>query len=221
MKSLIVYSTIVGGFYEKNDAFEAAFHAARTKVGEDAWKRGYSGSDPAGATATANFHLRDAKISPVQFDGELTYVGYVENTDPSSNVYPKLRVGIKNLGDQLLLSLDLKSDVSQRLIVKLDKCQPGDHIHLSAWPTLVPRGGRSFVNHAVSMKGADGKEIPANSLFSAGVKSQTDAVEAALKTAGINDKKVIASAKANKRNEAHKDLLLKIQARFSEAKPGA
>lgn len=221
MKSLILYSTIVGGFFAQTDALGAAIDAARRRVGDDTWKRGYAGSDPTGATVAANWELKEAGITPVQFEGELVHVGFVENRDNSGNIYPKLRVGVQSLDDQFLLSLDLKGDVAQRLVVKLDNCQPGDYVRISAWPTFVERGGRKYVNHAASMKNGEGQEIPANSSFSATVKTQTEAVEATLKSAGITDKKVVATAKATKRIEAHKDLLLSIQARFSEAKTAA
>ena len=49
------------------------------------------------------------------------------------------------------------------------------------------------------------------------MKAQTEAVEQTLKAAGITDKKVVATAKATRRIEAHKELLLSIQARFVEA----
>lgn len=221
MKSLILYSTIVGGFFAQTEALEAAVDAARTAVGEDVWKRGYSGAEPQGATVAANRELKKAGISALQLEGELIHVGFVENRDAQGNSYPKLRVGVQSFDDQFLLSLDLKGDVAQRLIVKLDNCQPGDYVKISAWPTLVPRGDRQYVNHAASMKGSDGKEVPATSTFSAQVKQQTDGVEAALRSAGVNDKKVISTAKATKRVEAHKELLLKIQARFVESKAAA
>lgn len=221
MKSLILYSTIVGGFYAQSDELDTAINAARAHVGDDTWKRGYSGSDSAGATVAANWYLKEAGIAPVQFEGELTHVGFVENRDASGNSYPKLRVGVQCMDDQFLLSLDLKGDVAQRLVVKLDNCNPGDYVRISAWPTFVERGGRTFVNHAASMKDGQSKEVPANTGFSAEVKKATDGVEATLKSAGISDKKVVATAKATKRIEAHRDLLLKIQARFAEAKTPA
>lgn len=221
MKSLILYSTIVGGFFAQTDGLEAAVSAARNSVGEDTWKRGYSGSDAQGATVAANKELKKAGITPVVLEGELVHVGFVENRDNSGNTYPKLRVGLLSLGDQFLLSLDLKGDVAQRLLAKLDNCSPGDHVRISAWASPVERGNRTFVNHAASMKDVEGKEIPANTSFSAEVKKRTEAVEATLRMAGITDKKVITTAKANKRVEAHKELLLKIQARFVESKAGA
>jgi hypothetical protein len=217
MKSLILYSTIVGGFFVQNDALEAAINRARARVGADVWKRGFSGNDPHGATVAANWELKEAGIAPLQFEGELVHVGFVENRDNSGNTYPKLRVGVQSMDDQFLLSLDLKGDVAQRLVVKLDNCSPGDYVRVSAWPTFVDRGNRKFVNHAASMKNADGKEIPANASFSAEVKKQTEAVEGTLTVAGITDKKVIATAKATKRIDAHKTLLLQIQARFVSA----
>ena len=221
MKSLILYSTIVGGFYAQTDTLEQAILRARNRVGDDMWKRGYSANDPHGATVAANWELREAGISPVPFEGDLIHVGFVENRDSSGNAYPKLRIGVQTMEDQLLLSLDLKGDVAQRLVVKLDNCMPGQYVRIAAWPTFVDRGGRKFVNHAASMKTADGQEIPANSAFSAEVRTQTDAVATALEGAGVTDKKVVSTAKANKRIEAHKALLLEIQARFVAAKAPA
>lgn len=217
MKSLILYSTIVGGFFAQTDPLEAAINRARDRVGADVWKRGFSGNEPQGATVAANAELKAAGISPLQFEGELVHVGFVENRDAAGNSYPKLRVGVQSMDDQFLLSLDLKGDVAQRLVVKLDNCSPGDYVRVSAWPTFVVRGDRKFVNHAASMKNGDGVEIPANASFSAQVKKQTEAVEATLTGAGITDKKVLATAKATKRIDAHKALLLEIQSRFVTA----
>ena len=217
MKSLILYSTIVGAFYAQSEALDAAVLKARNHVGDDIWKRGYSGSDPTGATVSAKWYLSQAGIEPVTFDGVLSHIGYVENKDASGNSYPKLRIGVQNLDDQFLMSLDLKSDVAQRLLVKLTNCSLDDYIQISAWPTVVERDGRKFINHAASIKDADGKEVPADSQFSASVKAKTDAVATALMAAGISDKRVVSTAKTNKRVEEHKQLLLKIQARFVEA----
>jgi hypothetical protein len=221
MKSLILYSTIVGGFYAQTDDLDLAINAARAHVGSDTWKRGFSGTDPSGATVAANWYLKEAGITPVQFEGELTHVGFVQNSDASGNTYPKLRVGVQCMEDQFLLSLDLKGDVAQRLVVKLDNCNLGDYVRISAWPTFVERNGRTFVNHAASMKDGQGKEIPVNAEFSAEVKKSTNGVESALLAAGISDKKIVATAKATKRIEAHRDLLQKIQSHFTEAKTTA
>jgi hypothetical protein len=221
MKTLILYSTICGGFFAQTEGLGVAIRAARDHVGDDVWKRGYSGSEPHGATVAANHYLHLAGIKPIQLDGAMVHVGYVENRDSSGNTYPKLRLGLQNLDDQYLLSVDLKSDVAQRLVVKLDNCTPGEYIRVSAWPTFVQRDGRKFVNHAASMKNANGTEVPANSGFSAQVKTKTDAVDSALKAVGVFDKKVIATAKVNKRVEAHKDLLLQIQTRFAPSTQAA
>ena len=194
---------------------------ARDAVGDDTWKRGFSGGDPKGATAAANKELKKAGIQPMALEGELVHVGFVSNRDDAGNVYPKLRVGLQCLDDQFLLSLDLKGDVAQRLLVKLDNCSPGDYVRISAWAAPVVRSGRTFVNHAASMKDGEGKEIPANSSFSAEVKKKTEAVEATLRGAGITDQKVIATAKAAKRIDALKELLQTIEYRFIQAKAAA
>jgi hypothetical protein len=218
MKYLILYSTIVGGFFAQTEALDAAIKKAREEAGEDTWKRGFSGRTRGGATAICQFHLNEAQIQAIQIEGRVQYVSYRENLDGAGNVYPKLRVGIEtDNGDRYILSLELKSDVAQRLIAKLDNCFPDQYVRISAWPTVVERGGRTFVNHAVSMKDAEGKEIPANTDFSGQVKAECEKVEVALRAVGVADKQVIAKAKANKRVECHKTLLLKIKDIFADA----
>ena len=215
MKSLILYSTVLGAFYHQTDAMTHAATQARQEAGEDLWKRGYTGSDPRGATAIARKYFREANIEPVVPEGQLKLVAYTMNQDASGNTYPKLRVGILTTdGQKLLLSLDLKSDVAQRMIGKLANCQQGEFIKVSAWATPVNRGDRTFINHAVSIKDAGGVEIPSDSEFSGNVKKACDGVESTLKSAGINDKKVLATAKVTKRVDAYKEFLMRLSNRF-------
>lgn len=216
MKTLILYSTILGAFYAQSENMECAVRSARNEAGDDAWKRGFTGSTQGGATAIARKHFREYQIEPAVVEGEISYVGFVMNRDEAGNEYPKLRVGLVNpAGDQLMLSLDVKTDVAQRLIVKLDNCMPGQFIKISAWASPVERDGRTFINHAASVKDSNDKEIPANSVFSKTVKEVCDGVERTLRTAGISDKKVIATAKATKRIDEFKGMLLRIQNVFS------
>ena len=116
MKHLILYSTIVGGFFSQTESLEAAIQLARQEAGDETWKRGFSGNTRGGATAICDFHLHNAGITPVAVEGYLTFVGFVENRDSAGNSYPKLRIGIHTeLGDQLMISLDLKTDVAQQI----------------------------------------------------------------------------------------------------------
>ena len=218
MKSMILYSTVVGGFYAQTDHLAAAVASARARVGEETWKRGFSGRDPGGATDVAHRELREAVIDPVRVEGELAHVGFVENRDNAGNTYPKLRVGLQCMDEEMLLSLDLKGDVAQKLLVKLDNCQPGDYVRISAWPTVVNRGDRSFINHAVSVKGLEAAEVPSNSSFSAEVKQKMNFVGSSLVAAGVIEKKIQTAAKVTKRVEAHKELLLKLAERFGQVK---
>ena len=218
MKSLILYSTVLGAFFHQSDAMVHAASQARQETGDDLWKRGYTGSDPKGATAIARKYFREANIEPVVPEGQLQLVAYTMNQDGSGNTYPKLRVGLLAAdGQKLLLSLDLKTDVAQRMIGKLANCEQGEYIKVSAWATPVNREGRTFINHAVSMKDAAGVEIPSDSNFSGDVKKACDGVEATLKSAGINDKKVIATAKVTKRVDAYKEFLKRLSNKFPVA----
>jgi hypothetical protein len=73
----------------------------------------------------------------------------------------------------------------------------------------------------VSVKDAEGKEIPVNSDFATQVKKLTDGVEATLIAAGVIDKKVVATAKATRRIDAHKELMMRIEQRFIQSKDTA
>lgn len=214
MTSLVVYSSVIGGFYVKSDALEKAIDAAKTSVGDDVWKRGFSATDPAGATAAAKRELMQAGIDPIKLEGELTSVSFTENKDDSGNLYPKLRVDLLTPNDKLVVSLDLKSDVAQRMIAKLDNCKPGDRVSVSAWPTTVEKGDRTFINHAVSMRNSENVEIPVNPNVNAKVKEETQNVEKALMSAGVDDKKVINAAKTTKRIAVNKEVLQTIETRF-------
>ena len=220
MKTLVLYSTVLGHFYEESDAMKRAIEAARNETGDDLWKRGYTGSDPKGATAIAMKYLREAQVEPITPEGRLKLVNYVLNRDAAGNDYPKLRVGIVTEDRRrLLLSLDLKSDVAQRLLGKLANCHQGEFIKVSAWATPVDRGGRTFINHAVSVKDAEGKEVPVDSEFSGSVKTVCDGVEATLIAAGIKDKKVLATAKVTKRVDVYKEFLMQLANRFPVPSP--
>lgn len=215
-KELVVYSTIVGDFFVNTPELGEAVGKARAKVGDDVWKKGFSADDPKGATAAAVAELKSAGIKPVRVEGTVNNVSYGENTDGSGNVYPKLKVDIQNNDRELLVSLDLKSDVAQRMIAKLDGVNSGDSVKISAWASPVEKGERTFINHAVSIKNQNGEEIKVNPAFSESVKSQTQALEANLKNVGVQDKSVINTARNTKRIEIHKAKLQDIEERFKK-----
>jgi hypothetical protein len=214
MKTLVLYSTIVGGFFAQTKEVQSAVTAAMAEVGNDVWKRGFSAAQPGGATAALNKSLKDSGASQIKVEGSLDFVGFVENRDAAGNSYPKLRIGLTNGDTQMLVSLELKGDVAQRLVPKLDNCMPGMHIKISAWPNVVARDGRDYINHAASIKDAEGNEIPVNAAFNAALKKETDAIAESLVKMGITDKKTINSAKVNKRIDGAKAFIEQISARF-------
>lgn len=220
MKSVLtIYSSILGGFYAKTKEFEAAMMRARSDVGDDVWKRGFSGAQEFGATAAAQKHTRAMGVAAVNVAGNLVGVAYVENKDGQGNLYPKLRVAVECVDHHILLSIDIKDDVAQRLLSKLSNCSPAQFITISAWPTPVERNGRTFINHAVSVKDDGRVEVPANTEFSAWVKKITEAVRSVLATAGIHDEKTVATAKLTKRIDAHKQFLVRVSKKFEQTGP--
>jgi hypothetical protein len=216
MKFLIIYNTILGGFYVQSDQFDDAMKSARESVGDIVWKKGFSGKDRDGATVAANKAISQSGIEPVLFEGQLTAIHYTQNRDASGNLYPKLRVGVRSGEDDLMLSLDIKSDVAQRLIVKLYHSLPSEFVRISAWPTFVERNGRRFVNHAASVKNFDAQELPINPKIPEKIKEQIQQLESTMISAGLaSDKRMLATAKTNKRIELHKKLLQVIEGRFA------
>lgn len=93
---------------------------------------------------------------------------------------------------------------------------PGMHIKISAWPQVVSRDGRDFINHAASIKDDDGNEVPVNAAFNVSLKKETDAIADSLNKMGISDKKTITAAKINKRVDCSRDFVIKMSERFAQ-----
>lgn len=213
------HNPVVGGFVPtgKNEVeINAALDGARTEVGEPNWKRGNTGNLPNGATAIARAKLEAIGFVPQPLIGKLSKIGMEETRDGSGNVYTKLRVRID--GDAGgMLSLDVSSEVAQRLIQKLDQVTPGSDITINAFATQVVRNGREFVNHVASVKDVNGVEVKSAGGFWDKAQAAANAAADALTSMGISDKKLLNTAKATKKVEAHRDLLLEIVKRYTQA----
>lgn len=212
MSKLIVYSPVVGGFLREDAQTKAVLAQAKQDAGETIWKRSYSGELVGGATQIAKTLLKAAGISLVEISGAICKIAYRENIDASKNVHAKVHVGIDG-AEKLLLSIDLGTDVGMRLVQKLANCTPGQVVKITAWPSPVDRGGRQFVNHAVSVKDESGTEVPALEGFFAKIAQETEAAAEQMKGMGL-DSKIIDQAKVTKRVQVHKELLQKISEQF-------
>lgn len=212
------HNPVVGGLVPtgKNETeINAALDGARAEAGEANWKRGNSGNLPNGATLIARAKLEAIGYVPQPLTGKCTKISMDETRDNSGNVYTKLRVRLD--GDAGgMLSLDVSSEVAQRLIQKLDQVTPGSDITINAFATPVVRDGREFVNHVASVKDQNGAEVKSAGGFWEKAQEAANAAAAALTSMGISDKKLINTAKATKKVEAHRELLQSICQRYAQ-----
>lgn len=213
------HNPVVGGFIPtgRNETeVNTALDAARQEVGDAIWKRGNSGSDKNGPTAIVLAKLSAIDNAPKALTGTISKVAMEETRDGSGNVYTKLRVRLD--GDEGgMLSLDLGSEVAQRLVQKLEQVVPNTVITINAFATTVDRNGRQFVNHVATVKDAEGNEVKPEGSFWSKAQAAANAAAEALKSMGINDNKLINNAKTTKKVEAHKDLLIQISQRYTKA----
>lgn len=194
MSKLTVYDPVFGAFFKKTEAFDEIRNAVKKVIGEATFKAGFSAGNPGGATKALKDAFEAKRVSPVDVEGVVTEIGYVETADGAGNTYQKVRVALKGK-EELLVSIDLNTDVAKRLIAKLLNYPVGEHIKITAWPILENKGDRTFINHSVSMKTVFGEEVPVAPGLFAKAKSNGEAAIKKLMDAGIGDKKVFESIK--------------------------
>ncbi len=217
---LMTHNTVLAAFILlKDPATEAALKKARSEVGDDAWKKGYSGEN--GATKAARDALIAAGVPMTKsLKGKLVAVKLAEEHDDRGNVYKKLRIALEQDGPDggVMLSLPADGELAQRLIQKLDKAKPGDCVEIGTFPEQVNRNGRRFYNHCAILKDANGKEITVEGYW-ARAQELANARAKVLQEAGVNDPKLVNQAKAGAKLAFHLDLLQNsIIPRFSASR---
>lgn len=211
MSKLCVYDPIYGAFFKKTAEYDSIRAGVRSAIGEETFKRGYSDLDPSGATKALGDAFFKANIKPVTPTGIISSVGYTETDDGAGNQYKKVRISLAG-EEELLLSIDIGTDVAKRLIAKLINYQPNEPVKISAWAILESKNGRTFINHSVSVKTLSGVEVPAKQgLFAIAKTNAEDIINAA----SITDKKVIDSLKKSEQNKLFLQELLATRDRLS------
>lgn len=221
--TLVLYNTTLGMFIlASHAATEAAIKKARAKVGEEAWKAGFSDpvANPNGATAVARAILTEDNVPMKKgLEGRVVSIRFAE-TKHRGGTSEKIRVLFeKDNGPGVMLSQDLTGEFAHKLIQKLESVQPKTHIALSGWGESVNRNGRMFGNHNVSIKDAEGKELPITpGHFAKCAEATNEKLEQFIKMGAFNSTKEQANYKKGQLNEYHKKLLLDIQLRFENAR---
>lgn len=224
--TLVLYNTTLGMFIlASHPATEEAIKAARAQIGEEAWKAGFSDpvANPTGATAIARGILAGKNIPMKKgLEGRVVSVRFAE-TKHRGGTSEKIRVVFeKDSGPGVMLSQDLTGEFAHKLIQKLEAVQPKAYIALSGWGESVNRNGRMFGNHNVSIKDADGKELPITpGHFAKCAEATNEKLEQFMKMGAFTSSKDQSNYKKGQLNEYHKKILMDIQLRFENARTGA
>lgn len=206
------HNRVVGAFILVNDVqTNQALAVAKELIGDADWKKGFSEEK----AQICRKSLAEVK-APYRFklEGTLLGVSCKETKDSSGNTYRKIRVDLGKDGVTTIISLDIGTELAERLIPKLGAAVMqkglGCQVSISAFPDKVERDGRKFVNFVGSIKDADGVEVKASKPhFKLASEAAVVAVEA-LKSAGINDQKLLVSARKSAKEIYFWDIAQKI-----------
>lgn len=210
---MVQRNTVVDAFVRVGDPkTDEALQAARQTVGEDAWKSGYSLE----RFSQARSVLRKHGVEPIPtLAGRLLDVCPAQ-TEHNGNKFDKLRVVLDSGSGSTILTSDMQSEFSQRLLAKLDAATQGGHrdVTIGGFAEEVKRDGKTFVNHVATLKGADGQEIKAvPGHFAKAAERAQDSADL-LRAAGLATPQILQSAQIAARTEHFTALAEKIHDRL-------
>ena len=219
-----VYKSLLAAFTEETgkDAAVAAAEVAIKALLGDAAKKGWSKE-----RQDACRSVYAANQAPVYetLAGSLRGVELAETGD-GINRYHKVRLLLRtDRGDNIIVSLERDTELTQRLLCKLVNVEPGTPVVLGASTEPVTRNGRTFINHVPTLKVA-GREVPAESgHFAAAAekgKAATEAMRTGLEAAGLGSnpdemKKMLERARVGAKNTYFAELAERVQAQFATA----
>ncbi|MHB1321735.1 MAG: hypothetical protein ACYCY0_09255 [Acidithiobacillus ferrivorans] len=209
-------NNLADAFVQVNDEqTNAALKAAREKIGDAEWKKGFSPENKA--------IVRDAlKEHGARYEqalkGDLVGVEVAE-TQANGETFKKLRVTLENEAGKTILSADMNSEFAQRLITKLDTAtqeHAGKDVSIGAFAKQTERDGRTFVDHVATMKDPDGQEIPAAPDHFQKAKDQVLAAQKPLLDAGMSDKKILNQIAATTRESYFAEVAAGLSERMVE-----
>jgi hypothetical protein len=229
--NFVGFSSFLGSLTLETPENKKAYADAKALVGEAVVKKSFSGLGAESATAKARKHLKEAKV-PVGFSisGKLKNIFYRENEDPATkNKYENLRVVLQDdIGDvkeNTILTLDMGSDLAQKLIQKLEYAVPGEEVEIGAWSSLEANpkdpDGQLYAKHNVSVKqnGLEVKVAEGVKHYDA-VKVLVDEKYAKLEGADFKraeNKEMFAKARKSVGISYFKEILGRIEAHYKQA----
>jgi hypothetical protein len=204
LATLMHYHTVAGMLLPVNNSVvDAALKKAAEQVGEVAWRSGFSGFTRGGPTEVARSHLELIGVKPKPVKGALSSIKLATTNDDQGNEYHKVRIGFDSEEGNYIVSLDVESEIAQRLAQKLLNAAPGEVLAFNPFSALVQKSGRAYANHAVGLKRMDGTEVQAPPNLWAEAQALADEAEKALKSLNITDRATVNKVKATKKMEYH------------------
>ncbi|WP_051690415.1 hypothetical protein [Acidithiobacillus thiooxidans] len=212
---LMERNNLVNTFVRVDEETKKARASAQHEVGDKEWKQGFSEEKQ----ETARNILKEQGVGyETALKGELQGVALAE-TKVNGEPQQKLRVALQKGEDRILLSADLDSEFAQRLVAKLDTLsqspQKGE-ITIGAFASPKERDGRHFVDHVATLKGPDGKEIPAVSGHFEQAKELSEQAKKPMLDAGITEKKILEPIADAAREKYFAGLVTEISGRLKE-----
>ncbi|QVN18984.1 hypothetical protein [Burkholderia pyrrocinia] len=197
------YNPVTGWLMELNDRTKAALDEVRKQFDEDDWKHGFTGNR--GVTTEARRMLEERGVAGERLTGRIVAAYYAESQDEVRKLtYPYVRVKLVDGAEGYLVSFGLHTGPARMLIQKLLAVKPGQVVTLAAFGKLNDEG---YANHAASLKDEAGEEIKGpGGLFKAAEAVAQEKI-AALKAQGMDDRELIARARAQAYLEFHRQLL--------------
>lgn len=205
-----------------------AYAEAKNMVGDAEVKKSFSGLGADTATGKARKHLKDLKV-PIGFtiSGKLKNIFYREAEDQATkNKYENLRVVLQDddngVKENTVLTLDMGSEVAQKLLQKLEYAVPGEQVEIAAWSTLEANSkdpsGKVYAKHNVSLKQAGAEvKLPENVKHYENVKLLVDQKFAKLEEADFKreeNKEVFAKARKSVTVGYFKEVLQRVESHY-------
>ena len=196
-------NNLANAFIAVNDGpTNAALAAARTEIGDAAWKQGHT--PEAEKIVRTALQAQSARYE-TELSGKLTGITLAE-TQANGEKFQKLRVTLENGADKTILSADLSSEYAQRLIAKLDRAsqeQAGQTVTIGGFAESVERDGRTYTNHVATMKDAQKQEITAVPGHFEQAQERVSQAQAPMLAAGMGENKKVLNQIADTAREAY------------------
>lgn len=216
---MLQYHHHAGGFVALDEETTDLINNERAKWSREVWNKGYTPDENGPSLALRN-RLKEAGLFIDSVKGKVLAVYHHQNKD-DKNVYDKCRVEIlDHAGAKQILSLDIGSEFTQRLLQKLEALgrDPLDSVTIKGFPSMVDRNGRMFCNHIASMKDPAGNEVKTVANHNSQCQTSITTAIGQMESMGIP---VTQNTRTAVKNKYYLNLLAEVEKLFPREEPPA